>query len=186
MRGSPRSLVLAAVLLAGCQRKQLVWQGDTTIAGDGIVLTARPPLRAPGPTHEVCLVPKDDRMMASWDSLYVPGEPGIHPDIYLIRAGAVRDRLGYDAETVLALVPPSGVTVYPDTMIVNRESERRTLVYPAVPPSVKHEWDDGLICIRGHESYESPRTYDAIEIRTDRPLAIQEVRWWSGQLTAWP
>jgi hypothetical protein len=186
MRGSPPSLLLAAALLASCERKDLVWRGDTTIAAEGIVVAVRPPLRAPGPTHEVCLLPKDDRLTGEWDSLYIPGESGIHPNIHLVRLDGLRDRLGFDADTQLGVVAPSGMIVYPDTMVVASESERRVFVSPAMPPSVSTEGDEGLICIWGYKPHEPRRVYRAIEIRADRPLAIREVRWWSGQRMAWP
>jgi hypothetical protein len=73
---------------------------------------------------------------------------------------------------------PGESGIHPDIHLVRPGGIRDRLGYDA--------WDEGLICIWAHEPHEPRRVYDAIEIRTDRPLAIREVRWWSGQRTAWP
>jgi len=180
---SPQAfLLLVTISSAACVPGELIWEGQETVTSQGFLITPRRPVTAVGPMHKVCITHPIPGVVVDRDSLYVPGRPGIHVDIYLIRPDGSRDRLGYETDTATAWQSAGRIIVYPDSMHVVRESEWGILIFPPAPPSVEKVAND-VICLSAYEWHEpDPHSvYRAIELRTDRSLPIRQVRWWSGQ-----
>ncbi len=175
-------LLLVSVGSAACTQGEVIWQGQKTVTSQGFIVTPPRPVRAAGPMHKICITHEIAGVVVDDDSLYVPGHPGIHVDIDLVRPDGSRDRLGYETDTATVWRPPGRIIVYPDSMHVVRESERGILIFPPAPPRVEKVGKD-VICLSAYEWHEPDlhSVYRAIELRTDRPLPIRQVRWWSGQ-----
>lgn len=181
-------LLLLLISSAACRPPEIIWKGQDTLTSQGFVITPQRPVKATGPTHEVCITSDIGGVMFDRDSRSVPGHPGIHIDIHLIRPDGSRDRLGYNIDTAIVWREPgpNRIIVYPDNMPVIPKGYWDTVISRPTPPSMHTEGKD-VICVWSHE-WDEPdphSVYRAIELRTDRPLPIQEVRWWSGQRRAW-
>ena len=171
--------IAAAMVAIACDQPEQLWVGRAVMGPTPLVLASVKPFRAPGPTRELCLGPEGDRVRAELDSLVAPGPGRIQADVYLIALDGSRDRLGYYIDSARVLNPTPVVVILPESSYVRRDSVRYMRFRPQ-PPAVSIEYG-GLLCIWDHGARNPERVYRAVEIRSDRPFPIREVRWWSGR-----
>jgi hypothetical protein len=69
---------------------------------------------------------------------------------------------------------------------VYRDSAGRldTIVDRGWPPDA--ERDDEFVCLWGSGYHDSTRVFSSVELRSDRPLTISQIAWWSGRRFAAP
>jgi hypothetical protein len=147
---------------------ETIWQGNITLSSSRpLVIVPRKPLSAPGPTHELCVIPRERGVDASGDSL-------------LTLHGAVHLR-------VLLFGPDGQIdSLYRDRNnwnITKSAGHRDSVPVGLEPPSVD-EFRPEEFCTWTHNvSYgvDSSRTIVRVELYADRALTIHEVKWWSGR-----
>ena len=163
-----------AALLVACDRAP-IWAGDATLGTTPFVLTPRVPLRAPGPTHELCLAPADTGVHPAEgaEALELPGRQRVRVRLMLIAPGGARDSL-------YRRLPFNWVVT------VGADGRRDSVPEPPQPPSVA-EFRPGELCFWTHDYGQTPAPeFASVELTADRPLRIREVRWWSGRRAALP
>lgn len=170
-----RGAVLAgATLLVACDRAS-IWAGDATLGAAPFVVTPATPLRAPGPTHELCLVPADSGVhpAGGGEALALAGGRPVRVRLMLIAPSGARDSL-------YRRLPYNWVVT------VGADGRRDSVPQPPQPPSVD-EFRPGELCFWTHDyGQASSPEFARVELTADHPLRIREVRWWSGQRTALP
>jgi hypothetical protein len=164
-----RYAAIAFLVAAACDRSRTVWTGQTTLGPGGLSFTPGEPLAAPGPFHHVCIVPTSEDVRADWDSLILPGGRGTKLHVVLTTPSGRRDSLWSPA----AWEPRRDSTGRRDSVLV-----------AARPPAALT--DGAEACVWSGAGLDSGRVYTRLELRTDRPVAIRAVTWWSGQHTGLP
>ena len=158
-------LVFLAVGLASCERGRVITNKAFEL-GTTPIRIAMDGDKSSGPTRELCLsMPREDA-----DSIQM-----------------TFDRTGKRQSPIHAvLLTARGVPDTIDASILRRDSTTLCL------------WDHGLGTPTPPHSIHSgatsttrdvpPRTaqYTAVELSSDRPIRVSEIRWWSGQRTGVP
>jgi hypothetical protein len=157
------------LVAAACNRSRTVWTGQTMLGPRGLSLTFSEPLLAPGPFHHVCIVPTSEDVRTDWDSLVLSKGQGTKLHVVLTTPSGGRDSLWSPA----AWQP-------------RRDSagRRDSVFVPAQPPAVLSEGAEA--CVWHDAGEDSTRVYTRLELRTDRPVEIRAVTWWSGHHTGLP
>src|SRR3954469_21328378 len=94
-----RSAVLAvATLLVACDNapdNAPIWTGDVTLGAAPLVVTPTALFRAPGPTHELCVVSSDSGVhpTVGGEGLALPGGKEVKVRVMLIAPSGARDSL---------------------------------------------------------------------------------------------
>ena len=171
----PFSLLALALLLTACERGRVI-SGPIDLGKIPVRISMARTGRSVGPTRQVCLT----MSAADADSLEGGTREFIRRKSYRT---PIHVRLLSNHQTVETLgdsVGASDIRFDPNTLCVWDHG----LSPPSAPPVVL---DSGRT-ILASEPLGPPRTetYIAMEIWSDRPVHVDQVRWWSGQRTGSP
>jgi len=158
-------LVVSMIGLNDCAPKprEEIWRGDSMLGPSGLSIRPAHLLGVEGPVVEVCILPRATTYSAIADSIVIPGAPSIHPDVFLVDSSGVEQQIGHFTDTL------------------TNDSTHRQVVYSARRPSVIADRQERVICIWQRRFLHVAKKFARIEIRTDRPLEITRVYWWSGE-----
>ena len=143
----------------------MIWQGDTTIGVNGLVINPRMPLEVNGPTIQVCFALKDSSMRIRGDSIFRTGEPGAHPNAFL-----------RDSANRMYLIA-GNISPLPEVNSTFELRDKRTR-----PPTVIVGEQNGLTCLRHHYDSIVRDRFVSVYLRSDQPIEITRITWWSGEL----
>jgi hypothetical protein len=157
--------VVAAGLACGTPPR-VVLEGEVTLSDLPLVVTPTRPLAAPGFRHHICVAPAEDGVTPQGDSLLLAGGESTRLRLVLTTADGRRDSLwnpGY---------------FFPDVDSAGRLTGD-SIFRPDYPPSVSNGTEG--VCVIGDRALDPTRRVVRLELRSDRPLPIRKVTWWSGQ-----
>ena len=164
--------------LAACERGRVISSGPIDLGSTPVRVSMKHTGQSTGPTRQVCLTmtaTDADSIQGAARALVRP--PGYKTPIHvrLITERGSVDTLGGETGAADTRFDPNTLCVWDHGLSGPTSSPRDTLV-------------EGARAIRAGERTGPPRTetYIAMDIWSDRPVRVEQVRWWSGQRVGFP